>query len=97
MGGALYRALEKILTAQGILNLNACIAVPAAEHDPRLTNNSAEFHAHLGYRLVGRFHRCGYKFGRWYDMIWMEKLLGEHPEYPREVVPFPQVDWAAIL
>ena len=97
VGGALYRALEKILTAQGILNLNACIAVPATEHDPRLTNNSAEFHAHLGYQLVGRFHRCGYKFDRWYDMIWMEKLLGEHPEYPREVVPFPQVDWAAIL
>ena len=22
--------------------------------------------------------RCGRKFGRWYDMIWMEKLIGEH-------------------
>ena len=27
---------------------------------------------------VGRFHLCGYKFGRWYNMIWMEKMIGEH-------------------
>ena len=97
VGGALYRALEQLLAAQGILNVNACIAVPCGAHDPYLTNHSAEFHAHWGYQLVGRFHQCGYKFGRWYDMIWMEKFLGEHPERPRAVVPFPQVDWAAVL
>ena len=97
VGGALYRALEQLLAAQGILNVNACIAVPCGAHDPYLTGHSAEFHAHWGYQLVGRFHRCGYKFGRWYDMIWMEKFLGEHPERPRAVVPFPQVDWAAVL
>ena len=28
--------------------------------------------------LVGEFHACAYKFGRWYDMIWMEKLIAEH-------------------
>ncbi|RAZ94027.1 GNAT family N-acetyltransferase, partial [Klebsiella oxytoca] len=27
---------------------------------------------------VGTFHKCGYKFGRWYHMIWMEKIIGEH-------------------
>jgi hypothetical protein len=27
---------------------------------------------------IGEFHRCGYKFGRWYNMIWMEKIIGEH-------------------
>ena len=97
VGGALYRALEQLLAAQGILNVNACIAVPCGTHDPYLTIHSAEFHAHWGYQLVGRFHQCGYKFGRWYDMIWMEKFLGEHPERPRAVVPFPQVDWAAVL
>ena len=97
VGSALYRALEQLLAAQGILNVNACIAVPCGAHDPYLTNHSAEFHAHWGYQLVGRFHRCGYKFGRWYDMIWMEKFLGEHPERPRAVVPFPQVDWTAVL
>ena len=28
-GGDLYRALEAVLAAQNVLNLNACIAVPA--------------------------------------------------------------------
>ena len=48
-----------------------------------LTNNSVEFHAHLGYRKVGQFYQCGYKFGRWYDMVWMEKLIGEHGANPK--------------
>ena len=43
------------------------------------------FHEKMGYKLVGRFHQCGYKFGKWYDMIWMEKMLGEHTENPERV------------
>jgi phosphinothricin acetyltransferase len=38
------------------------------------------FHQKMGFDMVGTFHKCGYKFGRWYDMIWMEKLIGEHIE-----------------
>lgn len=60
--------------------------------DEYLTCNSAGFHEHMGYRLVGRFHRCGYKFGRWYDMVWMEKMLGEHPERPQPLVPWPELN-----
>ena len=88
IGGRLYAALETALAAMGILNLNACIGYPR-EEDEYLNRNSAQFHAHLGYRMVGEFHRCGYKFGRWYDMVWMEKLLGEHPAVPAPVIPFP--------
>ena len=88
VGGALYQALENCLQRQHILNLNACIAVPPQDGDPYLTWASAEFHAHLDYQLAGRFHQCGYKFGRWYDIIWMEKLLGPHPERPMAVLPF---------
>ena len=77
LGKRLYRALEDISRAQGIYNLYACIGWPEAE-DEYLTRNSAEFHAHLGYVTVGEFHTCAYKFGRWYDMIWMEKLIAEH-------------------
>ena len=91
LGWALYQALERCLAAQHIQNLNACIADPAQEGDPYLTGASAAFHARLGYQLVGRFHKCGYKFGRWYDMIWMEKLLGVHPEDPQPVIPFPEL------
>ena len=76
-GKLLYDALEGELKSKGILNLYACIAYPVTE-DEYLTKNSAQFHEHLGYELVGEFHKCGYKFGRWYNMIWMEKIIGEH-------------------
>ncbi len=76
LGRVLYEALEIALEKNGIRNLYACIGVPTVP-DEYLTDNSARFHAHLGYRTVGRFHDCGYKFGRWYDMIWMEKRLTE--------------------
>ena len=45
----------------------------------------------MGYRLVGRFDRCGYKFGRWYHMVWMEKFLGAHSLPPAPFLPFPQL------
>ncbi len=78
IGGLLHAALENCLTALGYLNMYACIAYPPTDDDPYLTKNSADFHAHLGYRLIGTFLSCGCKFERWYDMIWMEKHLGTH-------------------
>ncbi|MCC8128197.1 MAG: N-acetyltransferase family protein [Clostridiales bacterium] len=77
LGRKLYEALEEKLKGMGILNLYACIGYTQKE-DEYLTNNSAQFHAHLGFHQVGYFQKCGYKFGRWYDMIWMEKIIGEH-------------------
>lgn len=74
IGKQLYHALEEVLRAQNIYNLYACIGYPEVE-DEYLTKNSAQFHAHLGYRMVGEFYHCGYKFNRWYNMVWMEKLL----------------------
>jgi len=76
-GKALYEALEKALKKMGIINLYACIADSEVE-DEYLTKNSEFFHQHMGYTKVGEFHKCGYKFGRWYNMIWMEKIIGEH-------------------
>ena len=55
--------------------------------DCYLTNGSPEFHKKLGYHTVGRFSKCGCKFGKWYDMIWMEKLIGEHPDNPSAIIP----------
>ena len=89
-GKALYDILERLLTAQNILNLNACIAY-TAHADEYLDNHSADFHAHLGYHPVGTFHKCGYKFGRWYDMIWMEKMIGEHRNDQPAMIPFPEI------
>ena len=79
LGRKLYEALEEVLRAKGMLNLYACIGVPEQD-DEYLDHNSEQFHEHMGYRKVGTFHQCGYKFGRWYNMIWMEKMIGEHTE-----------------
>ena len=77
LGRKIYTALERELCALGYTNLYACIAYPE-QQDEYLDRNSPEFHAHLGYVQVGRFSKCAYKFGRWYDMIWMGKQIGEH-------------------
>lgn len=84
VGRALYLALEKCLKEMGVCNLNACIAC-AGSPDAHLTNDSMHFHEHLGYTLVGTFHQCGYKFGTWYDMIWMEKHINAHVEHQMPV------------
>ncbi|MBQ9362403.1 MAG: N-acetyltransferase [Bacteroidaceae bacterium] len=81
IGRSLHEALERKLKMQGILNLNACISYIEPE-DEFLSLDSVRFHESLGYRQVAHFHLCGYKFGRWYDMIWMEKLIGEHGHSP---------------
>lgn len=77
IGKKLYDALESGCRDMGILNLYACIAYPEIE-DEYLTKNSVRFHQHMGYRLIGEFRQCGYKFGRWYHMVWMEKMIGVH-------------------
>lgn len=90
IGGRLYKALEEILKEMHILNMNACISWPKAE-DEYLTKNSVQFHEHMGFRLAGEFHDSGYKFGRWYNVVWMEKMIGDHPENPKPVRAFPEI------
>lgn len=84
IGRRLHNALEDALRSQGILNMNACIAYPP-EEDEYLDKNSVEFHTHMGYRLVGEFYKCGYKFHRWYNMVWMEKLLDPEIKHPKPI------------
>lgn len=87
MGRMIYEELEEKLKAMGILNLNACIGYPEKD-DEYLTTNSADFHAHLGFKKVAEFHQCGYKFNRWYNMIWMEKIIGEHSDNQEPIKPY---------
>ena len=86
MGRALYQALEKALGQMGILNMYAVVACPEEKEDEYLTSNSLDFHRHLGFEQAGLYHRCGYKFGRWYHMVWMEKHIGDHADTPLPVV-----------
>ena len=90
IGRILYEKIEAILGAQGILNVNACIGYPEKE-DEHLTWDSVKFHDKLGYKKIGHFHECGYKFNRWYDMVWMEKLIGEHTNHQESIKTFDEV------
>lgn len=89
-GRILYQKLEECLKYQHILNANACIAY-AREDNTMLDNSSMRFHEKMGYRLVGTFHNSGYKYDQWYDMIWMEKMLGEHLKGTEKFIPFENI------
>jgi phosphinothricin acetyltransferase len=79
LGRMLYEELESRLKSQGLLNLYACIGYPD-EEDTHLTFASVKFHEKMGYKLNGKFTKCGLKFGKWYNMVWMEKLIGPHTD-----------------
>lgn len=89
IGKRLYEALELILKKQNILNVNACITYP--------NPGSVGFHSRMGFEQAAHFNKCGYKFDTWYDMIWMEKMLGEHNLNPEPVIPIGSLDCAALL
>ncbi|MBQ9781271.1 MAG: N-acetyltransferase [Clostridia bacterium] len=87
IGKALYEKLEAILQIMGIRTMTAAVATVEHE-DPYLTNASLAFHLRMGFVPVGTFHHAGCKFGRWYDLTWLEKQIGEYeddPPHPRMV------------
>lgn len=90
LGNRLYTALEQALALQQVVNLSACIAWPEVE-DEYLTRNSVGYHSHRGYTMVGQFHRCAFKFGRWYGMVWMEKHIAPHAVPPAPFRPFDEI------
>ena len=63
----LYEALEKILKTQGFQVLYALVTDE--------NTASIRFHEKQGYRQSVHFPNCGFKFGRWLGLIWMEKRL----------------------
>ena len=91
IGKKLYSVLEDIAKEQNITNLYSCIGYVDKE-DEYLNNNSVQFHEHTGFRMVGKFENCGHKFGRWYHMVWMEKIIGEHKEI-REFIKFEEMEY----
>ncbi len=80
IGRKLYTALENALKKQHICNLCACITYP--------NPSSIAFHESLGYQTVAHFHKSGYKFDTWHDIIWMEKFIHEHAIPPESFLPY---------
>ena len=67
VGRALYERLEEILTRQGY---RMVYAVVTGEN-----TGSIAFHERVGYRKMAAFSNCGFKHGRWLDVVWLEKEL----------------------
>ena len=78
IGKKLYAALEEILQQQGYKKVYAIITTA---NEP-----SIAFHKAVGYRLTATMPDCGYKFGKWYGTVWMEKELNNWAVPPREPV-----------
>jgi phosphinothricin acetyltransferase len=43
---------------------------------------SIELHSRLGFRMIGTFRSVGFKFGRWFDGVLMQKELGAGDHTP---------------
>lgn len=83
IGTVLYNKLEEYLSIQNVINMYAGISYP--------NDDSETFHKKLGYKKVAHFEKCGYKLGKWVDVIWMEKFIGEHTDDPKEIISFPEL------
>lgn len=79
IGRKLYCEIEKILTKQGCRKVFAVVT--------SANEASIRFHEALGYRQIAVYRNVGFKFGAWYDVIWLEKQLqelGEPEEFPKD-------------
>ena len=88
IGRKLYTRLEEILKEQGVVKTIAHITMPIDEYSDF---NSRQFHEKMGYRITGKFENIGYKFGRWYSTIWMDKMIGKLRENMVDVKLFEEV------
>ncbi len=84
IGAKLYKALEAILREQGYQVLYALIT---SENEASL-----QFHRKCGYAVRVHFPDCGFKFGRWLGLTWMEKRLK-----PVEIPTSKPVSWMSIV
>ena len=90
LGKKLYNAIENVLKRMGIKNLYAYIAYIEGE-DEYLDNTSMKFHEKMGFETTAKFSKCGYKFERWYDVIWMEKIISSHETHPEKITSYKDI------
>ena len=91
IGRELYAELEDRLAAQNVYRVYACITSTDREDDPYLNGASIAFHSKVGYTHTASFPKCGYKFGLWYSVVWMEKQIAQVPSDPIDFIPYSQL------
>ena len=67
IGKRLLTALEEILKFQGYRRVYAIITSENLD--------SLAFHRKMGYSFLAEFPDCGFKFGRWLGITWLDKAL----------------------
>jgi phosphinothricin acetyltransferase len=67
LGPRLYTELFKDLATEDVHRIVAGYVPP----NPR----SEKLHAQTGFRAIGTFTEQGYKFGRYWDVVWLERPL----------------------
>ncbi len=68
IGSRLYEELFVQLATQDVHRIVAAIAQP--------NEASNRLHKRFGFHFVGTFSQVGRKFGKYWDVLWMEKRLG---------------------
>ena len=71
---ALYTKLFELVTRQGYYNIYALITY---SHE-----NSVALHKKFGFTEVGVYKKTGYKMGKWWDLLVMEKKIHSFEEIP---------------
>jgi phosphinothricin acetyltransferase len=93
VGRGLYDSLFAILAAQRYVNAYAGIALP----NPA----SVAVHEAVGFEPIGVYRGVGYKLGRWCDVGWWQRALGERPRSPRSPLAIAalarQPGWEGML
>ncbi len=62
--------LAPLIDSARARGLHAIIAVIDADNEASL-----RLHARFGFERVGHFKQTGFKFGRWLDVVYMERLV----------------------
>lgn len=62
--------LAPLIAAASERNLHAILAAIDATNEA-----SIRLHARFGFERVGLFKQVGFKFGRWLDVVYMERIL----------------------
>jgi len=69
LGELLMQAVEHEARARGVHSLIACVT---GENVVAL-----KFHRNLGFETVGMIPQAGWKFGRWIDLVILQKMLAD--------------------
>lgn len=89
IGKRLYSALIELLSLQGFVKAYAIIVVNNSE--------SCFFHEKNGFVKAALFHKTGYKFGQWLDVVWYEREIRSSHGCPSALLSFREIPYEQVM